>query len=248
MRARKSGETDAAYIARLEAANSNLRQRNGALAKENEVFVSRGRPAAAMLGLVVQAAAEVCGMDNDPAVSSCLRTLNDLAALPWRDDIRPPDAYPIFLGADPTRNGGDCEMLLRSASELVLIEYGHPIDAMGVGRGLKQREREWLVRLLDAMFKLVRERGDERLRAIGLKTTASIPPLPDFESLAAVQGFVQDLSWQLYEVWEDVEMSRSMLRLDLRSAMYDNAFRRIGEIVGALRKVEDELPRAQMHD
>lgn len=189
MKPRKEGESDASYIARLETSHASLRQSNDRLKKDHKRLYDFIVPAAQYAGQVLDAAAEGCGMSDDPDVVATKKGLYALGSCVWNDDgvVIPP--LPALREERPEFTG-DAEMILKSALERV-----------------KQDRPPW-----ESWSDLI----------------------PEYKGKNP-----EDMDWQgaadeVCDALMDLEVSRGILRLDLRSAMYDRCFERISRAIRAL--------------
>lgn len=181
MTPRKPGESDAAYIARLERANADLSSANKRLRKSHQRFYESLMPATETAGVILDYAAELTGMREDPQVKAAKAALAALGAAVWTEDaITVPPLPPMPLPDVPFH--GDVEMILRSALEIAKSAA----PGMGIGAALVPRAA-----------------------ALG----------PD----APWQTIFEEIDRAV----DDLQIGRKMLRLDLRSAMYDDCFQRI---------------------
>lgn len=242
MKPRKPSETDASYIARLEDANLALRRENKRISEQNAVFVDRARPAADFTGAVLNAAAEVCGMRDDPRVKSAAAVLDALAGLPWSKEIPKPECWPAFEKPDPEKNGADCEMMLRSVYEAVGSEVGHPIDWWELTKGMPEARRERLYGIFAALLTLARANLEYQARAATGAVPREIVQPPKIKTLAQARRVMADTWMEISNVLGDLEMSRSCLRLDLRASMYDAAFLQIGAAIRGAWDAAESLP------
>lgn len=200
MKPRAENESDAAYIKRLEASLKDLRAHNSRISKVQERLFDAILPAAQRAGLVLQYAAEVCGMSDEPAVAHSVAALKRLGECVWsRDgDVIVAPIIPSLKHPQPEVFGGDVEMILKSALEQAKAFKG-PFE-----------DRPHL-----------------------------FPKVPELD---------EDTDWQrihfeIGDAMQDLEFSRDMLRMDLRSTMYDYCFGRIQEAVAAgYRRSERNQP------
>lgn len=181
MTPRKPGESDTAYIGRLERANADLSSANKRLRKSHQRFHESLMPATETAGVILDYAAELTGMTEDPQVKAAKAALAALGASVWTEDaITVPALPPMPMPETPFH--GDVEMILRSALEIAKSAA----PGMGIGAALVPR-------------------------------AAALGP---------------DAPWAtIYEeidrAVDELQIGRKMLRLDLRSAMYDDCFQRI---------------------
>ena len=118
MRPRKPGETDEHYIARLEQSREELQKGNNRLRQDHARLYDTIMACASHTSLVLQAAAEICGVKDDPDVRSCVVSLEKLATLVWHDDRVDAPKMPKLCRPEQTY-GGDVEMLVCSALEKI---------------------------------------------------------------------------------------------------------------------------------
>ena len=189
MKPRKEGESDASYIARLETSHAGLRKSNDRLKKDHTRLYDFIVPAAQYAGQVLDAAAEGCGMSDDPEVVATKKGLYALGSCIWNDDsvVIPP--LPSLREDSPEFNG-DAEMILKSALERV-----------------KQNRPPW-----ESWSDLI----------------------PEYKGKKP-----EDMDWQgaadeVFDALTNLEFGRGLLRLDLRSTMYDYCFERISRALRAL--------------
>lgn len=242
---RKEGETDAQYIGRLEQANANLRRENARWSEQIGVYNSRARPAAYFTGAVLHAAAEACGMADDPRVGRAAVVLDQLSGLPWQKTIPEPTTLPTFGAPNLEANGGDCEMLLRSAYEALGDVLYEPLHAINLFDSLRPMEKNLLWRMLHALMRLADENLTTQARALaGVPKPREAFNPPKVETLDQARDLIQSAWFEVCDVLSDVEIGRACLRLDLRSTMYRNAFDRIAEVMGGADRAVADLPRA----
>ncbi|MBQ2263247.1 MAG: hypothetical protein II336_18035 [Loktanella sp.] len=117
MKARQPGETDASYIARLEAANADLRMNN----KRSSEAISRvyeiATVAASRTGLLFDYAADICGMADTPEHVAIKKALAGLCHMQWQDGVPSIPDKPQWKVANPDPPS-DAGMILRSALEI----------------------------------------------------------------------------------------------------------------------------------
>lgn len=183
MKPRKPNESDAEYIARLEKAYDDKRRTNERRKKDWKRMMTVLLPAADKAGQIVQYAAEITGMKDDPEVMATVEGLRALASCVWHEDnvVIPP--LPQMPAPQPEKFGGDAEMILKSAIERV-----------------KQSRPPW-----------------EDWRDVR----------PEFKGMKAEDLDWDELADQVYDALQNLEFSRGLLRLDMRSAMYDHCFDQI---------------------
>lgn len=244
MKARKPNETDEQYIRRLEDANRELRSQNKAWAQEREIYVDRARPAASFAGAVLNAAAEACGMLNDERVQSAREALEALAGLPWSKDLPVPEVFPRFDAPDPERNGGDCEMMVKSTLS-ALGDAMHPVDLWSLTNGLPEKRAERVRAMMWELWRMAQANALAQVRAAtGASERTPLKP-PKITTLAEAREVLADVWMAVGNALSDLEMSRSILRLDLRAAMYDGALREISDAVNRGWDAASHLPAAK---
>lgn len=118
MKPRKKDETDAEYIARLETSLRGLKATNDRFRKDHARIYKSLIPSAQVAGMVCAAAAEVCGVTDDPEVSVAIQKLEALGSACWNDDEVTLDRT-IDWPKPVKEYGGDAEMVLKSALEKV---------------------------------------------------------------------------------------------------------------------------------
>lgn len=190
MKARGENETDAQYIRRLEAANADLRKNYAWMSKTHTRLYNVILPCAQQAGVVLQYAAEVCGMKDDPVVQHSIAALKKLGECTWAtetDTITMP-VLPQLKEPNPERFGGDVEMILKSALEKAKSFRGPFEDTEHLMPKIRELDE-------DADWEIIRD--------------------------------------EIMDALQDLEFNRSMLRLDLRSTMYDYCFRRIWQAISA---------------
>ena len=185
MKPRQPNEPADRYIARLEAANTDLRRNNKRLADFQNYACDVLAVAASHCGLLIDYAADLCGEAGGDEHKAIKRELDALCGLHWR---HPPVNLPkkIDWQVKVPDAPSDAGMILRSALEKVKCHRA-PWDA-------------------------------ERLKAF--------PDRPDFNAIDMIE--VQHIVW---DALSDLDAGRTMLRDDLRSAIYDYAFKRISAAV-----------------
>lgn len=240
MKPRKNGETAEQYIARLEAANSGLRANNADLSEQNKIFVRYGRIAASYAGMVLNAAAEIAGVADDPRTKAAARCFAELSSMPWNKAIAAPDTMPDFTAG--RGEGGDAEMLLLSDLTHIGDFMASPMTFLDFCRGAKESDRELAWKAMARLYELATANLSSQARAaMGLEDVEPFTP-PPVTTVDDAAVLVRDLWWEICDVLSDVEMSRVMLRLDLRASMYDTAFTRIA---GIMRAAQAALPEPQ---
>lgn len=195
MKPRKDGESAEAYIARLEAANAELRKNNAAHSKFHGYCVEVLRVAGSRLGLLLDYAAEICDMQGDQEYLRIKEELDRLAGLPWDRDPQPFD-LPKRIdwrveNPDPPSDAG---MILKSALEKA---------------------------------KAARAPWDDK--------SDLFPELPPIE-----KWDWQTIEMEVFDALMDFDASRGLLRDDLRSAMYDYCFERVGRAVRNAYALQEE--------
>lgn len=118
MKPRKKDETDAEYIERLETSLRGLKATNDRFRKDHARIYKSLIPSAQVAGMVCAAAAEVCGVTDDPQVAVALEKLQALGSAHCNDDEVTFDRT-IDWPAPVKDYGGDAEMVLKSALEKV---------------------------------------------------------------------------------------------------------------------------------
>lgn len=200
MKPRKPNETDAAYIARLEKAYAEKSKTNERWKKDWKRMMHVLLPASDKAGQIVQYAAEVTGMKDDPEVKATVEGLRALASCVWHEDNISIPNLPQMPAPQPEKFGGDAEMILKSAIERV-----------------KQSRPPW-----------------EDWRDVR----------PEFKGMKAEDLDWEGLAEQVYDALENLEFSRGLLRLDMRSAMYDHCFEQICRACNeAYRRRTESNPR-----
>lgn len=200
MKPRGEDETDAHYIRRLEAALKDTRAHNARMKKVQDRLFDAIIPAAQQAGLVLQYAAEITGMKDDPVTAHSIAALKQLAECGWSRDgeVLVMPIIPKLPRPAPERFAGDVEMILKSALE----------QAKAFNGPFNKQEHLY----------------------------------PKVAELS------EDADWEViqHEIWDamsNFEFCRDMLRMDLRSTMYDHCFRRICEAVNAgYRRSERSQP------
>lgn len=241
MKPRKSGESDAAYIARLESANASLKAHNGSLATANNLFTTKGRQAASFAGTVLNAAAEATGTVDDPRVRDALACFDALAGSPWSKDIPVPDAFPDLGGADLVARGADCEMILQSAFEAADCAL-HPVEVYSLLKTLPEGKREVVWGVIGTLHRRAVDNLSAQARAAtGVRKPAPFSP-PKIETLEQARTVIYDLWMEISTTLSDIEMSRAMLRLDLRAGMYVEALGHIAQAIHATEEAARDLP------
>lgn len=241
MKPRKPGETDEHYIRRLEDANKELRRQNREINERNAIYVDRARPAASFAGAVLNAAAEACGMLEDERVQSAREVLDALAGLPWSKDIPLPEVFPQFATPDPERHAGDCEMMVKSTLAALGDEL-HPVDVWSLTDGLPEKRAGRLRAMLWELWQMAQANVQQQARAAATLPTREPPKPPKIKTLAQAREVLADVWMAVGNTLSDLEMSRSILRLDLRAAMYDGALREISEAVNRGWDAASDLP------
>lgn len=244
MRDRKKGETDAAYIARLETANASLRSNNRALSDRMAVYDDRARGAASHTRAILLAAAEVCGQSNDPDVLATSESLDQLCGLPWSKTI-PQPGNPIAYRA-ASAFGADAEMVIKSAYERVLSHTGS-YDVFSLTSGVSGPKKDALVGLIYELARMAQANIEGQARVAIDRPKREAPKHREITSLQDARDALTDIEMSIFLALEDLEMSRSCLRLDLRAGMYEAIFRELWTLAGAARDVAEPLP-AHAHD
>lgn len=242
MKPRKQGESDAAYIQRLESANDSLRAENRRLWDENKKFVTHGRVAASQAGAILNMAAEACGVSDDAAVKSARTTLDALAGLPWSEIPQTITSLEIpFVEALGAR--GDAEMVVRSAYELVVHTAYDPCFFMSILKGAKPKDRDLVMGMIQNLADLARANVSDQIKCVtGIDFSRPTAPAPEVHTLEDARALINDTWFEISDVLSDVAISQALLRLDLRAGMYDSAFRRISKIMRRAGNAVDRLP------
>lgn len=201
MKPRKPNETDDEYISRLETAYREKAKANERWKRDWKRMMKVLLPAADKAGQIVQYAAEVTGLKDNPEVAATVDGLRSLSSCVWHDDSISIPALPKLPRPEPKKYGGDAEMILLSAIEQV-----------------KQTRPPW-----------------ESWRDVVPELRETDPAHLDWEGIAN----------EVYDALCDLEFSRGLLRLDLRSTMYDYCFNRINR---ALREAERRSRDERLED
>lgn len=246
MKPRKNGESDADYIRRLETANSDLRASNSRLAKTMAMYDERARPAASHARAVLLAAAEACGMSGDESVKKTAECLDALAGLPWSRDI-PHPGYMLEYPAADDECRGDAEMVLRSVYERVLGDTTH-FSIFSLFSSLPAAKADVARSVVHELCRLAQANLEGQARAVIGRPARAAPVVPPLESLEAAQAAFDELRHEVWMLFEDLEMSRHMLRLDLRASMYEAIAQGVARIAGATTEAADQLPRAYVQN
>lgn len=220
MKPRGFDESDASYIKRLEASNRDLRAGNLSIEHYNE----RARPAASFTASVLKAVAGAADMQDDPRVIGMLDALEALAELPWSKEL-PKAPYVFGLPAIGDR-GNDAEMVVRSVYESALSNLDG-FSLFCLTEGMKQEKREFLNSLILALWDLAQANLEGQARAAISRPERTFVLPERIENLEGAQAALDAIGWEIYEAVGDLEASRSMLRMDLRAAMYESVFRSI---------------------
>lgn len=227
MKPRKPSEDDAAYIRRLEDANASLRAENRQLGK----WVGKVERAVSWLAidasLAFQVMAEKAGVRSHPSVSKAVELFDTIAHPQWTaDDAKLPDLdFPTDWDLDPPNAWtGDADMELNTAIAKVL-EY---LDSRKFNGGLRKGEMEQVFEL--------EHRLETALMGVvdGMFPPRASPPMPteipDSATRDDLARVIQEMSWRAFEIAEDMGVTNSMLRRDLRAGAYRRMCRDLCEI------------------
>lgn len=221
MKPRKPDETDAAYIARLEASNADLRSQ-GKWAER----VSRAVTALAVEASVAfQAMAEKAGVRSHPSVTEAVRLFDAIAHPQWTPDGESFNGitFPSDWDLDPPGAwSGDADMELNSPIAAVL-EY---LDAKAFSSSVKRDEREHVGRLMEGL--------DRPLQGMVVKLLPDRqrPPvdIPADASREDLAEAINAMSWAALDLAQDMASTNEMLRRDLRAAAYRRIARDLYEM------------------
>lgn len=214
MKPRKPNETDAEYIARLEAANASLRAEN----KERGKWAGKVSKAVTWLAcdasLAFQAMAEKAGVRGHPSVSAVVRAFDTIAHPQWTpDDATLPDlTFPTDWDLDPPSAwSGDADMVL-NAGIAAALEY---LDA----RKFNCKLDEWkhVCEIIEGLERPLQGIVDTIIPERAERKAIQIPEGATRDDLAQV---INEMSWRALDLAQDMAFANEVLRRDLRAATY----------------------------
>lgn len=219
MKARKSGESDAAYIGRLESQNADLKRNNDRIQK----WASDLNEAVTLLSTeastAFQAIAEKASVRSHPAVTETVRLFDYIAHPQWRNTDTPiphvtfPDNWDLD---DEEAWSGDADMQLNApiAEAMERIEHirfsakGHVIEALD--------------QMTNALQKALHDGIQGYKRCHGFKPRALVVPSQRFDDIdeRQLRETVSSIGWLALDLAQDMHFANHMLRRDLRAATY----------------------------
>lgn len=220
MKPRKENETDAQYIARLEAANASLRDHNKRLSQWGE-STNRAVTMLSVEGsLVFQAMAEKAGVRSHPSVSKAVELFDAIAHPQWtrEDAVFPKVEWPQDWQFDsPAEWSGDADMALNSP-------IADAIDYMR-SRLIKasEAEREWIYSTMSRLEAVLQSRVEGFKEAHGFRPVKlTAPPPKHYRDMTTdeLRDLCSAIGWALLDVAQDMSFANEMLRRDLRAATY----------------------------
>jgi hypothetical protein len=218
MKPRKPSESDADYIARLEAANDGLRARNRELAawcgRINEAVTTLSTEGS----LAFQAMAEKAGVRAHPSVSAAVRLFDAISHPQWNANKEVPSIdWPDDWEMDgPDVWAGDADMSLNAPIAKAIELLDHMI--FHVSGKYVEPIREAQAALQDALAKGV----DGVKERAGFKPVTIAPPTEHYRDLDAEQlrEMVSGMGWMALDLAQDMHFANFMLRRDLRATTY----------------------------
>lgn len=218
MKARKSNETDAQYIARLEQQNASLKQHNGQLS----TWAGRVNESVTRLAtegsLVFQAMAEKAGVRGHPSVTQAVRLFDMLAHPQWQKESPPAVEWPTdwtFEGSGDQWSG-DADMQLNAPIATAIEELEHLKFAAP-----KQMQR--IDGVMELLHKALEAKRDDVKAAVGFKPRVCSPPPPGhYRDMSADQlrDLVETMAYMALDLAQDMHFANHMLRRDLRASTY----------------------------
>lgn len=206
---RRPDETDASYIARLEASNAGLRAQ-GKWAQRTSKAVTW---LACDASLAFQAMAELAGVRAHPSVSAAITAFDTIAHPQWTEE----DAtvsFPTDWNLQPVEGwSGDADMELNAGIAKAIVYLRDRIFA----RGLSADEREAIYEIIDALERPVAGMVDRAIPDRLERKPVEVRPDATREELVRA---INDLSWRALDLAQDMETTNTMLRRDLRSGAY----------------------------
>lgn len=214
MKPRRTNETDAQYIARLESANASLRAENKNQAKWAERVSRAVTWLACDASLAFQAMAEKAGVRNHPSVTAAVQAFDTIAHPQWTNDgaTMPDLTFPTDWDLDsPGAWSGDADMQL-NAGIAAALEYLE-------GRKFNCKVGEWkhVCELMEGLERPIQGILDKVVPGRAERQPISIPEDATREDLAEA---VNAMSWRALDLAQDMAFANEVLRRDLRAATY----------------------------
>lgn len=222
MKPRKEGETDAAYIRRLEEQNKSLKQHNDKLTKWQQDLTEAVTILSTNASTAFQLMAEKAGVRSHPSVTAVVELFDVIAHPQWRGEKKIPGLkFPQFWDLDgPTAQSGDADMIL-NAPIAEAIEF---LEHLKFSKGEKQFQ--YINELMGKLHQ-VAIRGVEGVKERhGFKPKHFSIPSGHNKDLDAdaLRERLEAVSWMALDLAQDMAFANECLRRDLRAATY----RRIG--------------------
>ena len=210
MKPRKPNETDADYIKRLEACNSDLRHRGKWADKTGRALTWLATDAS----LAFQAMAEKAGVRSHPSVTAVVKAFDTIAHPQWTDDnaeigdltfptdwdFDPPDAW-----------SGDADMELNAGIKLAL-------DYLESRRfAAKEDEFKHICHIMEMIERPLQGIVEKAMPARADRKKIEIPEDATRDDLANI---INDVSWRALGLAQDMAFANEALRRDLRAAAY----------------------------
>lgn len=223
MKPRKPDETDASYIARLEAANNSLRDHNASLTKWAEAINRAVSILSCEGSTVFQAMAEKARVRSHPSVTKAVEMFDSISHPQWSEGERPfpINEWPIDWDFDgPDAWAGDADMSLNSPIAEAFDYFEHRMmSTSGTEREHMVELRDGLQRLLQARVEGIKEAAGFEPRQLTVPTTAHCKDMSKEE----LSDMVGAMGWMALDIAQDLHFASHMLRRDLRASAYRRA-------------------------
>ena len=220
MKPRKQHETDAEYIARLEAANAGLRRRNKEVTKWAAAINRAVTQISTDASLVFQAMAEKAHVRSHPSVTKAVEMFDSIAHPQWQDSPKgyPLDEWPTDWDFDTEGAwSGDADMQL-NAPIADAFEY-FETRRFNCSEEEARRIDEIALKLneiLEGRIEGVKDAAGFQPRQISVPTTEHCNDM----SAEELREIVSAMGWMALDIAQDLSFANRALRRDLRAAAY----------------------------
>lgn len=243
MKPRKPDESDAAYIARLESANRELRKHNEYLTKWAKDINHAVTVLSCDGSLVFQAMAEKARVRSHPSVTKAVEMFDSISHPQWMKEAKrfPVSEWPTEWDFDPPdAQSGDADMQL-NAPIAAAIDYLE-------GKKFSTSAKEWehVCEIINGLHEATQRHVEGVKEAVGFvpRTIQSNTKRPEDMEKDELVALIRDMSWMALDLAQDMECANVMLRRDLRAS----AYRRIGGCLYRLAYADWERPEPSNFD
>lgn len=241
-------ELKAAYASLLKS-RTDLKARNDALLNTQKNILAILGPMMPQMATLIEALAERAGLTHVPEIRESIRIVGDATYPHWAKDSYKFELpkMPASLEAQPNPMPGEAEMVLTARINNAIADLDH-VALCSIKEPYSSLVSE-LIAAVEEGFKPALATISAQRRAEGAEAN---PVTSDTAEDAAPAGdpieVIRDAAYGLMDALGDASFGMSILRTDLRAAMYRSLITRIAEQTRKIDAALQQLPQRASED